>query len=82
MIALNDAPDVGEPYARTLELLHPVEALEDAEELVYVSHVEPHAVVADEEVGLRFVLHAADLDHGPLARTRVFEGVREQVPED
>src|SRR5919201_778183 len=47
-VAVDDALDDGQAHPRPLVLLGAVEALEDAEELVGVLHVEPDAVVPDE----------------------------------
>ena len=48
-VALGDPPHVGEADADALEILDPVQALEDSEELGRVGHVEADAVVAHEE---------------------------------
>ncbi len=80
-MALDDAADGRQADARTLELVVPVQTLEDAEQLARVAHVEADAVVADEDVLI--VLSGADpnLDHRVRARPRVLHGVVDEVRE-
>src|SRR5579859_1851665 len=85
-VPVHDPPDRRQPDARPLELGRGVEALEDAEELRCVGHVEPGAVVADEVHRLAVLLRRAELDArvGPAARElprvaeEVLEGCAEQ----
>src|SRR5712691_7747967 len=59
----HDPPDGGQTNAGAFELLGPVQPLEDAEQLVGILHVEPGAVVADEQDDPSvFFAGAADLD--------------------
>src|SRR5690349_4476980 len=60
---LDDPLDVGEPDARSRELVLAVQALEDPEELVHVLRIEARAVVPDEDRRSRAVVgRMADLD--------------------
>src|SRR3954468_19075945 len=61
-VALHDAADVGEADPGALELLVAVQALEDAEELVGVLHVEADAVVPDAVDDLAVQRFAGDAD--------------------
>src|SRR3989449_10318291 len=75
---VHDALHRGEPHARALELRGRVEALERAEQLVGVRHVEPRAVVPDEAGALPVALVYAELD----ARAGVLPGVLPRVTEE
>ena len=70
------------PGARVLLVGRNVQALEDAEELVGVAHVEAGTVVAHEildDIPLELV---TDLDHRRLALPRVLDGVEDEVLRD
>src|SRR5437588_12673857 len=73
--------DDGEADTGSLVLLAPVQPLEDAEELVRVPHVEPGAVVSDEENGSLGGFPSSDLDSPGRLVLRVLERVAEQVDE-
>ncbi len=76
---MDHALNNGQSDASALELVRPVQALENAEELVGVAHIESGAVVADEIDGFRSPL-AADFDFGLIpARAGVFEGVGDEI---
>src|SRR5439155_2902318 len=77
-MAVHDALHRGEPHARALELGGRVEALERAEQLVGVRHVESRAVVPDEAGTLPVGLVHAELD----ARAGVLPGVLPRVTEE
>ena len=65
-VALHDALHDGQADAVAFELVGPVEALERVEQAMRARHVEPWAVVADEEDLLVTPRFAADLDDGML----------------
>jgi hypothetical protein len=46
---LHDALDIGQTNARALELVHAVEPLKDAEELITIAHIEPDTVITNKE---------------------------------
>src|SRR3712207_4752872 len=78
-VSANDTPDGGQPDAGALELLHVVQPLEHAKELVYVLHLESDAVVSDKEYGLVPDAFSTYLYYGLLAGARVLDGVGEEV---
>src|SRR5690606_18979625 len=91
-VALDDAAGDRQPDACAFELILAMQALERAEQFADVAHVEPHAVVANENALLQLVAPAqrlslcpepagADLDHRAHARTRVLQGVADQADE-
>src|SRR5689334_12347616 len=51
IVPLDDAADVGQADAGSLEVFHTVQALEYAEQLVHVVHVETGAIVGYMEYG-------------------------------
>ena len=59
-----------------------VESLEDPEQLLRKTHIEPDAVVADGEYDLVRTGTSVDLDLRGLALARELEGVADQVGED
>src|SRR2546422_3988397 len=82
-MAVDDATDVGQPYAGALEFVCAVETLEDAEEFVHISHVESDAVVANEEH--HFILAAiatSNFDFRLKARARVLQSIRKKIDQD
>src|SRR3546814_2388206 len=82
-MARDDTLDAGQADAGAGELGRRMQALEHAEQLVRIGHVEPGAVVADAEpvaaVGLVVV---RDLDHRRLAARAVLDRVAQQVQPD
>src|SRR5713226_10052427 len=74
----DDAHDGGEPDARALELGRGVQALEHAEQLVRVLHVEAGAVVPDHEGPAAVDVDGAEFD----ARLRLLGGVLPAVAEE
>ena len=80
-VPLDDAADGRQADAGALELVVPVQALEHAEQLARIAHVEADAVVADEDVLLAVRVADADLDHRVRPRPRVLHGVVDQVRE-
>lgn len=78
---LHDALDDGEPHARALEVLGPVQPLEHAEQLAGILRIETDAVVADEEDAFSRLVAGADLDLGLVPLAGIFEGVVDQVGE-
>src|SRR5581483_1073152 len=79
-VATDDAAHVGEADPRPFELVCGVEALEHSEELPYVFHVIADAIVAYAKYVLTVQLGARDLDDRALARSRVLDRVRQQIP--
>ena len=68
----------GQPYTCALVILAIVKPLEDAKELILITHIEADAIVADAiDLGFR----ACDLDPGGFPRASVLESVREQIDE-
>jgi hypothetical protein len=78
-VTRHDALHQREPDAGTGELRLGMQALEEAERLVVVAHVETHAVVADGIDALRAVLPAAHFDFRALPRAAELDGIGEQV---
>src|SRR5918999_5773152 len=78
-VALHDALDRREPYAGALEVLRRVQALERAEELGRVGHVEPDPVVAN--VVDRAPVRDAELHDGVPLLLGELERVAQQVLE-
>src|SRR5918997_106833 len=78
-VTLHDALDRREPYAGALEVLRRVQALERAEELGRVGHVEPDPVVAD--VVDRAPVRDAELHDGAPLLLGELERVAQQVLE-
>src|SRR5215813_1653171 len=73
----------GEPDSGALEHFGAVEPLEHAEQLRYVPHIEPDAIVPHEDDDLLLIaVGAADLDLGLRARARELDGVGEEIDED
>src|SRR3954469_5374215 len=82
-VAGNNTTHRREPDTRAGELRCLVQALENAEQLVGVGHVEADAVILDVERELEWRrLAHADLYDGFLARGRVFHRVVEEVLPD
>src|SRR5690348_5492783 len=81
-VTLDDALDRRQADAGAGELVDAVQALERAEQLGDVTHVEAGAVVAH-EVAAPAVLHlGAELDARARVARRVFPGVAQEVLED
>ena len=59
-----------------------VQALEDAEEFVYIRHIEAYAVVFDKIDVLPARLATADFDRSHLALAGKFEGIGQEVDQD
>src|SRR5262249_60631226 len=75
---MDDALNGREADSRAFELFREVQALEHAEQLVDMLHVESGAVVPHEYLHLADVVaHAADLDYSRAAVASEFDGVRE-----
>ena len=81
-MSIDDAAYVGEPYTHTFELFRAVQTLKHPEQLIGVFYIKPDAVIADKEDNLSLAVRALHLDHGSIARTRVFDGVSEKVARD
>ncbi|MNO94319.1 hypothetical protein D3C76_859370 [compost metagenome] len=79
VMALNDAAYACQAYPGAFEVFHAVQALEHAEQLAGVGHVEAHAVVTNADLGFTRVLHGADADARRGAPTCVLDGVGQQV---
>ena len=70
---------VGQADAGAGIVLHAVQALEYAEQLVGIGHVEAHAIVADADLGFARMLHGTDADVGRRTATCVLDGIGDQV---
>jgi hypothetical protein len=68
-----------EPDAGAGKLFKAVQALEDAEELLVITHIEPGAVVLDAVDGLPGFFAAADPDARPILLARIFDRVAQQI---
>src|SRR5207249_4277306 len=64
------------------ELARRMEALEDAEQFVGVTRIEPDAIVADKESRLAFGVLATDFDFRLRSLLGVFQRVAEQVDQN
>ncbi len=78
-MAADDAADIGQADAGAFELFDVVQALEHAEQLVHVAHVEAAAVVAHEEVVFVVVSLVTNLDHRVFALAGELDRVGQQV---
>ncbi|VCU71971.1 hypothetical protein PIGHUM_04063 [Pigmentiphaga humi] len=78
-MALDDTAHVGQSDAGAFEFFHAMQALEHAEQLADIFHVETYAVVAYMHHMPAVARFGADLDDGGIAPTRVFHGVGQQV---
>ena len=78
-MAGDDAADVGQADAGPLILARGVQALEDAEQLAGVAHVETDPVVADEESNLSVRGGTPHLNLGTFPATGVLQGIGEQI---
>jgi len=81
-VAVDDALDNGESHPGSLEVLMAVEALEDAEHLVVVLHVEPGAVVPHRIDALRILQMAFHFDQRLRALSGELDGIGKEVDED
>src|SRR4051812_4808858 len=80
-MAGDDAANVGQPDAGALKLLRAVETLENAEKFLRILHFETHAIIANEDHKLPFLVKASDLDFRRIFRAGVLHRVREQIDE-
>ena len=71
-VPFDDAAHIGQPDAGSLEVLHPVQALEHAEQLVRIVHAEAHAIVGDMEAADKVQLV---LPETGICETDLVEGV-------
>src|SRR3989337_2188561 len=78
-MAGDDPLDGGKADARSLELGAGVKALEDAEELVDLGHVEAHSVVPHEIAPLPVPLFAPELYSGRRLLAGELPGVLEEI---
>ena len=74
--------DNSESYTCSLELISAMQSLENAEELVGISHVESGAIVGNKTNGRTVLALASDFDDGRLPLARILQRVREQVDPD
>src|SRR6202051_1977937 len=82
-MAVNDALDGGQSYSRAFKLFRQMQTLKDAEQLVYVLHVEAGAVVPHEHLDFLFIaLHTANLDFGRPSHACEFDRVGYKVDND
>src|SRR5262245_9293018 len=61
-VPVDDAADIRQADTGAFKFAGAVQALEHPEELVRIAHVEPHAIVADEQDGFPLVAGGADFD--------------------
>ena len=82
-MAFDNAPDVGQPEACPFKFFAAMQALEKAEELLGLAHVEAGSIVLDEknELVVR-IIQAADFNSRPLPVTSIFQGIANQVHPD
>ncbi len=78
-MALDDAPHAGQADAGALELFHAMQALEYAEQLAGILHVEADAVVPHVDHDLARALFCADLDHRDVTGAAVLHRVVDEV---
>ena len=81
VVLANDALHGRQADSGPFELLSPMKALEDAEKLVGVLHVEADTVVANVDNRLPVGDDLADLYHRFFARSRELHGIRQQIRE-
>src|SRR5438552_786939 len=80
-VTMNDAPDIGQTNAGAFKLVRTVEALEDAEQLVDVTHIKPDTVITDEESDFVSGGIGANFNSCHRAGPGIFEGVVDEVEE-
>src|SRR6185312_14895987 len=78
-VALNDALDDRQAHARSFELRLRMQALEHAEQLARVLHLETDSVVTHEVEGLAAPALTIDLDDGRIALPRELECIGQQI---
>src|SRR5258708_7294753 len=78
----NDAPDVGQSYSGSLELIFAVQPLEKPEEPPGIVHIEPGSVVPNLKFELGGVFPVTDLDPRGLAALGIFDRIIEKVSPD
>jgi hypothetical protein len=77
---MHDALHRSQPYARALERFRGVQALEYAEQLVYVLHVEADSIIANEDYYLVWpLLPAPDFNFSLRAGSGKFHRIGNQV---
>ncbi len=81
-MAVDDPADRGQTDARAGKLVPGVQALESAEELPRIGHIETDAVVADEEGPSAVDVRRAKFDPGLRASGRELPGIVEEVVQD
>ena len=82
-MTVDDSLNGGQSYSGAFELFRQMQTLKDAEQLVYVLHVEAGAVVPHEHLDFFFIaVGAADLDFGRRAHAREFDRVGNKVDDD
>ncbi|MNO24586.1 hypothetical protein D3C76_144110 [compost metagenome] len=79
VMALDDAAYACQADPSAFEVFHAVQALEYAEQLVGVGHVEPHAVVADAHLDFALMHLGADFDTRRVTPAGVLDGVADEV---
>src|SRR6185437_5027378 len=78
-VATDDTPHISQADPGSLEILHPVKALENAEKFRCVLDIEAHAVVTDVEDGFAVAALGADFNQGFFTRAGVFDRIRKQI---
>src|SRR5579859_6209979 len=81
-VFLHDALHRGQAYSGAFEVFGAVHALENAEQLSGILHVESHTVVADEDDREALLLLSSNLDHRPSAWPCELESIQQQVLEN
>src|SRR5205807_236876 len=78
-VFVNNALHRGQAYAGAFEIFAAMQALEHAEELIGMLHVEADAVIAHENRGPAVDLLVTNLNYCRIARPRILGGVGEEV---
>jgi len=81
-VAMNDSLHGGQTDARPREILLPVKALKDSEQLIGIFWIEAHPVIPDEENRHAASLSRTYFNYGQLPRFGEFHGVREKINEN
>ena len=78
-MAVDNATNVRQTNAGTLEIGGAMQSLENAEQFVGVAHVESHSIIANENDVLTLIIGTPDLNPRLFAWSRILKRIGEQV---
>src|ERR1044072_7300277 len=81
-MTLNDSAHVSQTDSSAFEFSVTMQALEDTKEFVHAIHIKAHTVVAHKVNDFAILDGRSDFDRRRVARTGVFDRVRNQVQKD